>query len=238
MPVDLLVMGAALLAGLVGSVHCAAMCGGIATGLGSSQPGLAAALQFNLGRVTGYALAGLLVGLLGAALLRLWQWPTLAVVLRVLLGGVLVLAGLRLLDQRGRMGFLNRPGRALWQRIAPLSRRLLPADRGWKRLLTGMLWGWLPCGLSGTLLSAAWLQGDPLNGALLMAAFGLGTLPMMAPLTWSGARTLRAMQRGWPRRGAALLLVLAGLVTAASPWLLKIPALHGALSALGCQVPG
>lgn len=46
-----------------------------------------------------------------------------------------------------------------------------------------MLWGWLPCGLSTTLLAAAWLQADALNGALTMAAFGLGTLPMMLPLT-------------------------------------------------------
>lgn len=237
MPVDLVVMTAALLAGLVGSVHCAAMCGGIATGLGSSQPGWTAALQFNLGRIGGYALAGLLVGLLGAVLLQTFRSPSLGIALRVLLGLVLVVAGLRLIDSRGRLAFLNRPGNSIWKRLAPLSRTLLPADRSWKRLCLGLLWGWLPCGLSSTMLMAAWFQADTLNGALLMAVFGLGTLPMMVPLTWSGARAMRAMQRGWPRRGAAALLVLSGLITAGSPWLMQVQALHGVLSALGCSVP-
>ena len=87
------------------------------------------------------------------------------------------------------------------------------------------------------MLMAAWFQADALNGTLLMAAFGLGTLPMMAPLTWSGARTLRALQRGWPRRGAAFLLLLAGAITALSPWLLRLPGIGGVLAALGCSVP-
>ena len=237
MPIDLVVLSAALLAGVVGSVHCAAMCGGIATGLGSSQPGWAPALQFNLGRVGGYALAGLLVGLFGASLLKLSRWPELGIALRVLLGLVLVLAALRLLDARGRLAFINRPGNALWRRLSPLSRTLLPPDRLWKRIALGLLWGWLPCGLSSTMLMAAWFQADALNGTLLMAAFGLGTLPMMAPLTWSGARTLRALQRGWPRRGAAFLLLLAGAITALSPWLLRLPGIGGVLAALGCSVP-
>lgn len=238
MPVDWLVTGAALLAGLVGSLHCAAMCGGIATGLGSSRSGWPAAMCFNLGRIGGYALAGLLVGLLGTALLRMLAWPALATTLRVLLGAVLVIAGLRLLDRHGRLAFINRPATALWRHLSPLARRLMPADHAVKQLALGMLWGWIPCGLSSTLLAAAWLQADALNGALLMTAFGAGTLPMMVPLTWSGARMKGRLQRGWPRVGVALLLVVAGLLTAATPWLLHLPGIGGLLGALGCSVPG
>ena len=69
--------------------------------------------------------------------------------------------------------------------------------RARKRLGLAVLWGWLPCGLSTTLLAAAWLQASALNGALTMAAFGLGTLPVMLPLTWSGARLGRWLQTRW-----------------------------------------
>ena len=64
MPVDLLVLGAALLTGLLGGVHCIAMCGGIATGLAatSPKPGLGTAFARNGGRVGGYTIAGALVG--------------------------------------------------------------------------------------------------------------------------------------------------------------------------------
>ena len=63
MPIDWLVVGGALLSGLLGGAHCAAMCGGIATGLSIHQRGgWWMALQPNLGRIAGYVLAGAIVG--------------------------------------------------------------------------------------------------------------------------------------------------------------------------------
>lgn len=241
MPVDGLVLLAALLAGTLGSVHCAAMCGGIATGFsavssGTTSParGWLPALQVNLGRVGGYVIAGALVGSFGGGLLRVLRIEGLALGLRMAAGLVLVLVALRLFDRSGRFDFLARPGARLWQKLQPLHRALLPADRGWRRLALGVLWGWLPCGLSLSLLTAAWLQGNARDAALTMAAFGLGTLPMMLPLTWSGARLSGWLQRpGW-RRAAGGFVLLAGLLTLSAPWLMRVPALHGLLSALGC----
>src|SRR3546814_6760830 len=80
--------------------------------------------------------------------------------------------------------------------------------------------------------SDLWLQADARNGALTMAAFGLGTLPMMLPLTWSGARMKLWLQHGRWRITAALLVLLAGLLTIAAPWLMHVPALHDTLAAL------
>ena len=97
-----------------------------------------------------------------------------------------------------------------------------------------MLWGWLPCGLSTTVLAAAWLSASARDGALIMAAFGLGTLPVMLPLTWSGARVGRWLQRPAMRRGVALLVMCAGVLTLSAPWLMHVPALHGVLGMLGC----
>jgi sulfite exporter TauE/SafE len=158
----------------------------------------------------------------------------LALGLRAAVGLVLVVVALRLLDTRGRLRFLPRPGAGLWMRLRPLQRRLLPADTPARRIGLGMLWGWMPCGLSTTVLAAAWLQADARNGALTMAAFGLGTLPLMLPLTWSGARLGQRLQRGGWRQAAGALVLAAGVLTIASPWLLQVPALHGWLAALGC----
>ncbi|WP_147651940.1 sulfite exporter TauE/SafE family protein [Vulcaniibacterium gelatinicum] len=236
MPVDLLVLAAALLSGLLGGAHCAAMCGGIATSLSVRQRGgWWVALQPNLGRVLGYVLAGAVVGGLGAGLLGVVRVPWLATAVRAAVGLVLVVTALRLLDRGGRLGFLARPGQRLWQWLRPLQRPLLPADSAGRRVALGLLWGWMPCGLSTTLLAAAWLQASTLHGALTMAAFGLGTLPVMLPLTWAGARLGQRLQRsGWRTAGAWLVLA-SGLVTLAGPWLWHAPVLHGALAALGCR---
>ena len=241
MMIDWLVIGAALMSGLLGGVHCAAMCGGIATGLSSGQRPASAgaqwlqALQPNLGRVLGYTFAGAIVGGFGHGLVAFVQIPNLALAMRMAVGAMMMVIALRLLYPKGAFNPLARPGRALWQRLQPLQRGLLPADTAFKRIAVGVLWGWLPCGLSATLLTTAWLQASAMHGALTMTAFGLGTLPIMLPLTWSGARIGQRLQRGGVRIAAGLLVLVAGLVTLAAPWLMQVPALHGVLSALGCR---
>jgi sulfite exporter TauE/SafE len=193
------------------------------------------ALQPNLGRILGYTVAGAIVGGIGHGLLDLARVQWLAHVLRASVGLVLVVAALRLLGLGGYLGFSATTGARLWNWLRPLQRRLLVAgDSSGKRIALGMLWGWMPCGLSTTLLAAAWLQADARNGALTMAAFGLGTLPLMLPLTWSGARLGQRLQRGNWRTGAGMLVLVAGLLTLAAPWLMQVPALHGILAALGC----
>jgi hypothetical protein len=237
MPVDGLVLLAAFASGLLGTVHCAAMCGGIATSLASSKDdGLWMAALPNLGRVLGYALAGAIVGGLGGGLLGIARVPELGIAMRALVGIVLVIAGLRLLDVRGRLPrFGGGAGARLWQWLAPVRARAWPADTVGKRLALGLAWGWMPCGLSTTLLAAAWLQASAAHGALTMAAFGLGTLPMMIPLTWAGARIGQRLQRGGLRIAAGGLVIGAGLLTVAGPWLMHVPVLHGVLEALGCR---
>ena len=237
MPIDWLTVGAALLAGLLGGAHCAAMCGGIATGFSamSARGGWRTAVESNLGRVGGYVIAGTIAGGIGHGIVRVARLDWLMFGLRMLVGLVLVVVALRLLDRQGRLGFLSRPGAGAWPLLRPLQRRLLPADSSLKRVGLGVLWGWLPCGLSTSLLAAAWLQASAINGALTMAAFGLGTLPVMLPLTWSGARLGRWLQQPGRRTAVASIVLLAGVLTLASPWLMTVPALHATLSALGCQ---
>ena len=232
---DWLTIGAALMAGLLGGAHCAAMCGGIATGFQalSSRSGWGTAVETNLGRVGGYIVAGAVAGGLGQGIVQTARMEWLAVGARVLVGVVLVLAALRLSGLLAGQGS-SRMGKRAWRLLVPLQRRLMPIDSRPKRIAAGMLWGWLPCGLSTTLLVAAWLQASAANGALTMAAFGLGTLPVMLPLTWSGARLGRWLHDPLRRGAAAAFVFLAGLVTLAAPWLAHVPVLGGVLAALGC----
>ena len=85
MPLDLPTLTAAFVAGLLGGLHCAAMCGGIATGFPAMAPGPAfsVALQANLGRIGSYIVAGALVGGIGGGMLRLLRSDALALGLRM-----------------------------------------------------------------------------------------------------------------------------------------------------------
>jgi sulfite exporter TauE/SafE len=229
MLIDWLVLSAALLSGLLGGVHCAAMCGAIATSLSFGQKAASPATQWL------QALQPNLVGGFGHGLVAVAQRPEVTIALRVGVGLLMIVVALRLLDPRGRFNPLSTPANALWRRLQPLQHALLPADTLPKRIGIGLLWGWLPCGLSTTLLFAAWLEADALHGGLLMASFGLGTLPVMLPLTWSGARLGRWIARRGVRVAAAVVLLLAGLATATAPWLATLPAVHAVLEALGCR---
>lgn len=238
MPVDLLVLGAALVAGLLGNLHCGAMCGGIAVGLGSAGPpdrAVYRAVASNAGRVIGYTVMGAVAGGLGGGLLGLLGIDGLGTALRSAVGLVLLWMALRMAWPRWAARALPLPALPLWAWLAPLRTRL-PVDGALRPWLLGLLWGWLPCGLSLTLLSAAWLQASALHGALTMLAFGIGTLPLMTLLGWSGTR-LHGGVTSW-RYAGAVLVGGSGLLTLAAPWLVAIPALHAALVALGCRSLG
>ena len=179
----------AFLAGLLGSGHCFGMCGGIAgslgaiSGMGGSRSMAAPSLQFNTGRLLGYAVLGALAaGILGAAgeimaLKPLGKWLRAATALMVLL------IGLRfLLDWRG-VDAIERGGAGLWRRIMPLAVRISQRHDWVGRLGLGVCWGFLPCGLVYTVLMTAASTGTAMAGAATMLAFGLGTLPAMLGLT-------------------------------------------------------
>lgn len=243
MNADLLLLGGAFLSGLMGSAHCALMCGGIATGFSATRGAATqagawlAALEPNVGRVAGYTLAGAIAGGIGHGIVTAAQLPTLSLAARAAAGIVLIIAALRLFDRQGRLAFLRAPG-AIWSRwLSPLHKHL-PAGGHVGRLAGGMLWGWLPCGLTGTVLLAAWLQSSAVHGGLLMLAFGAGTLPTMVPLTWSGARLGQRLQQGPARMALATLILFAGLITVLAPWLAGMPHLHSTLRALGCRSIG
>ena len=131
MPIDWLTLLAAAGAGMLGGLHCAAMCGGIATGLsGMGGGGLAAAVQANLGRVAGYAIAGGIAGGVGHGIVDIARMEWLGAALRFLLGAVMVAIGWSLWSTRRVPLPGARPGVALWNRLRPLR---WPVSSTWPR---------------------------------------------------------------------------------------------------------
>lgn len=177
----------AFLVGALGAMHCAGMCGGILGALSYSFPASAGTrplrplsflLALNLGRIGSYAAAGALVGWAGGALAGVAGQPWIGLGFRALAGLVVVGIGLYLGGWFPRVAALERLGTPLWSRLAPLANRLLPIRSLSRAALYGALWGWLPCGLVYGMLIGTPAQGGAVSGALYMALFGVGTLPL------------------------------------------------------------
>lgn len=215
------IFGAVFLTGLLGGVHCAGMCGGIVAAL-AGQGGARRVplhLAYNGGRVLTYVLAGALAGAAGSVGLLLDGLLPVQLALYVLANAMLIGLGLYLAGVSSVVAWSERLGAGLWRRIQPLTRHLLPADTLPRALGLGLLWGWLPCGLIYAVLTTALLTGNALDGAAIMAAFGLGTLPNLL-LAGLALGRIRAVTRVRPVRMAAGGLVLGfglyGLANAAS----------------------
>lgn len=218
--------------GLASQVHCVGMCGGIvaaftlatapATQRGRAPAGFA--LAYNLGRISSYALAGLVAGTLGGAALSALDQRAAYTALRWLAGLVLVMNGLALAGWLPRGLLLEGLGMGLWRHVQKLGRRLLPIATLPRAWAFGMVWGWLPCALVYSTLLLAVGSGSPLHAAAIMAAFGAGTLPALIATYLLGARAGTLLQGRGARVAAAALLVVLGL---AYPFVDRLmPGLH------------
>ncbi len=202
-----------LVASLVGSLHCAGMCGPIAMLAAPARTAganLSRLVAYHGSRILGYAILGTLAGGLGAALdlggtiFGLQRVALIASgVALVATGAVLLLgmAGVRLPVRVAGSG-VGRGYRALHRRIALLPPITRAAGLGAASAL-------LPCGWLYAFVVAAAGTGSAAHGALLMVAFGLGSVPTLVLI----ALSTHGIRRPWPRLApalAALLLILVG----------------------------
>jgi sulfite exporter TauE/SafE len=180
--------------GLLGGVHCFGMCGSIVGILTAQLPKDGARwpfhLAYNSGRIASYTLAGLLVGAIGQAGLLLRDVVPVQHLLFALSSLMLIALGFYLAGIWSMVRRIEQAGSVLWQRIQPLTRSLFPITSPARALLLGTLWGWLPCGLVYSVLVTALASGHAQSGALIMLAFGLGTLPNLLTigLLWERCR--------------------------------------------------
>ena len=217
----------ALLMGLVGGPHCVAMCGAACAGLGQAAGSRknSAILGFQLGRVLGYSA----MGAVAAASIQGLGWLTVqSTALRpvwTMFHVAAFLLGLVLLLRAQQPVWLERAGRSIWARA-----RALGAGAGGAPVLLGTLWALLPCGLLYSAVLVAALAGGPLDGAMVMALFAVGTSVTMtaAPWLWLKLRGNSVATGGagnWGVRLAGLALAASsgwalwmGLVHNTAPW--------------------
>jgi sulfite exporter TauE/SafE len=173
--------GIAIALGLLGSLHCAAMCGPLLLALpvapGSPGRFIAGRVMYQFGRVITYCLLGVVAGLVGKsiALAGFQRWLSIALGVAILLG---FLISKKVAVSAPVVHFVSR----LKTTISALLHR-----RGFVSLtLLGMLNGLLPCGLVYVALAGAISQGRLLHGMIYMALFGLGTVPTMLGIGLSG----------------------------------------------------
>ena len=171
----------AFLLGLVGSLHCAGMCGPLALALpaaGNTTPGyVLGRVAYNAGRIVTYCLLGLVFGLVGYTFLMagLQRWVSIAL-------GVALLAGLF----ASRRLALARPVTSAVNQLKSSMSSLLRRRSLAGLAVLGLLNGLLPCGLVYVACAGAAATGGTLAGAAYMTAFGVGTVPMMLVISLSG----------------------------------------------------
>jgi sulfite exporter TauE/SafE len=206
----------ALTVGVLGGIHCVAMCGGIVSAFTLKQipmrtvlesPGLSAQLPFNAGRIVSYGVAGFLAGGVGGAGFAAASLLPLQTMLFVAANGLVILLGMHLAGMGSTVLHLERLGGRAWSLIRSFAAQIPEARTPVGRLAAGALWGWTPCGLVYSMLALALVSGSALRGAMVMLAFGLGTLPNLLAAGWI-VRTL-----GYRLRSPRVRLI-AGLAVA------------------------
>ncbi len=212
--------------GILGGVHCVAMCGGIvgAVSLKGARPGIALHLSYNVGRVLSYTVAGAAVGGLGGlGALASGMLPA-QMALFVVANAIVVLLGLHVAGWGRLVSHLETAGGSVWRIIQPFGSRYLPADTPGRAIRLGLFWGWIPCGLVYSTLALALATGAAWRGGLVMLAFGLGTLPNLFAAGLAVQRVRPALQLRWVRSLAGGLIIALGIAG-----LVRIPGLAEAI---------
>lgn len=205
--------------GLLGSAHCVGMCGPFAAIVGAQRRSAGAAVSrqlcYNFGRVFTYVFLGAMGGYAGAYLTHIGRelWLTQHT-LGVAAGGLMIVIGLTTL------GFLR--FRSSWfgrvvGKAAPVFRHFMDQPTGPGVFVAGIANGFLPCGLVYAFLALAVASGSALKGLLMMACFGLGTIPAMTVIG-CGSTLLSPRARLRVYHVAAGLVILAGGITVYRAW--------------------
>ncbi len=210
----------AFVVGFFSAAHCLGMCGSIMGALTLSLPseirgGAARFLSFvvlyNLGRVLTYVFMGVVIGFTGQLLgdgLGGEEWRQAASIVAAV---TIILIGLYLTGWVPFLRHMDRLGGGVWRLLEPFGRKMLPVRTPLAAFLSGLVWGWLPCGLVYYALILALPLGDPVMGGLFMLVFGIGTMPVMIG-TGIFAGTLAKLGRNVRlRQVAGVVVVLVGV---------------------------
>jgi len=211
-------------ASLIGSVHCAAMCGGFvcfyvgdATAAVSTSRALHAHAMYNVGRLLAYAVLGAAAGSLGGHITHLGALAGIARGAAIVSGSLLIAWAISDLMARSGVRMFARVRNVgvplVWQRAAgSVLLRIRQQPPSVRALATGVLTGALPCGWLYVFVAAAGGAGSALGGVFFMAVFWLGTLPALVAVGIGAQRILVPFRERMPQLSAAVVLIT-GILT-------------------------
>jgi sulfite exporter TauE/SafE len=176
---------AAFMVGLLGSLHCLGMCGPIAFALpvrtGNVYIKTLKYLIYNLGRIVSYSALGIVIGIVGKGLVISGLQQTVSIVT-----GVLMIASVFFIHNPFRFKWMDGIARSISSRIKSAYATWFRRTGTFSLFILGSLNGLLPCGMVYLAMLGALGTGSVWSGAAFMAAFGLGTLPMMLSVSLFG----------------------------------------------------
>jgi uncharacterized protein len=199
----------AFLLGLLGSFHCAGMCGPIAISL--PLPGdsiwqkIPGGLFYNTGRILTYGLMGLIFGLVGEGLHLVGFQQIVSVTMGIIMIIAVLFPGLfRITSNQSDSSF--RPLTLLKKTIG----RLFAVKSLQSLFFIGLLNGMLPCGLVYFAIAGAIAAGNIVTSTWYMIFFGLGTIPMLLAISITG-NIISASARQKITKLIPILVIIVGL---------------------------
>ncbi len=219
------VLAPVFVASLLGSAHCAGMCGPFVCLYASERSprsGLTH-VAYNGGRLVSYLSLGILAGLAGSGLDRAGALAGIPRVATILAGFLMVLWGtVTLASGLGRRLPMPAVPASIRRLLSEAVQRLQRHPPLVRALGLGLVTTLLPCGWLYAFVALAAGTGSALTGGLVMAVFWLGTLPMLTALGLVAGRALGPFRRRLPMVSAAVLVLL-GLWTLAGRVRLHAP---------------
>ncbi len=199
----------AITLGFLGSFHCVGMCGPIALALPSPKEAngnlLLGRLLYNIGRIITYGLLGLIAGIIGKSFSFIgWQNN-----LSIITGITIILFVLFSNDRIGKL--LNGKLAKVTIKIKKQFSFLFKRHSYSSLLFIGLLNGILPCGFVYLAIAGAIATAYPINSAIYMMLFGLGTFPFMLILSITGS-FISISARSWVNRLSPIIAISLALL--------------------------
>ncbi|GGW96025.1 sulfite exporter TauE/SafE family protein [Salegentibacter mishustinae] len=200
----------ALIFGLLGSFHCVGMCGPIAFLLPVDHKNnvrkLGQISLYHFGRLSSYAIIGLLFGLLGKSFSLFGLQQQLSILVGALMILVILLPYKKFSKYNG-----SKPIFKIVSKIKSNLGKQLKRKSPDTFYTIGFLNGFLPCGLVYMAVFGAIASATALEGSLYMAVFGLGTIPLMTTAIYLG-NFINLNIRSKIRKAVPVFVILIGLL--------------------------
>ena len=187
--------------GLLSSLHCVGMCGGIMLSQSLSTNNVKAPLLYNLGRVISYTVIGGIIGSIGSVLSVSTQ---ASIIIYIIAGIFMIIHGANTMGFRVFRGFSFR---------LPFLSKCSAQTSNSTPFLVGLLNGFMPCGPLQTMQLFALSTGSMTKGALSMFIFSVGTVPLMLLFGYIANLLSKNTSKKLIKFSGALIMIL-GLVTA------------------------